>query len=298
MGKLLNITLNLKQKKSLKGYCYVAPFIIGFLVFFAYPFYQAIIFSLNNLRITQSGYVLEYVGLENFQTALLTNPNFTETLFQTTIQMVSQIPAIILFSFFVAVLLNQKFRGRLFARITFFLPLILSSGIIYQMESEDEMYTAYVQDADFMLGGDFLEVLLAELFLPEYFIEYIQGIVIVVPDIINASAIPILIFLAGLQSIPRELYEVAEVEGSTGWEKFWYITFPLLSPLFLTNIIFIIVDSLTSLRNPMVTYMQDYAWSGGTYGESVAMSMVYFVVVIGILLITVGVVLRYVFYME
>lgn len=298
MKNLFNFSLSLKQKKSLKGYLYVMPFIIGFIAFFAYPFYQAIIFSLNDLSVTASGYALEFVGIENFRHALFVNPNFSPTLIETTVQMLSYIPAIILFSFFIAVLLNQKFRGRILARIIFFLPVILASGIIYQMEEANEMHQAYVTDAGFMIGGDFLATLLDEMFLPEQYIDYILEIVAVVPDIISASAIPILIFLAGLQSIPRELYEVAEVEGSTGWEKFWLITFPLLSPLFLTNIIYIIVDSLTSLKNPMVIYMQDYAWGGGTYGESVAMSMIYFLVVILILLIAVGLVSRYVFYME
>ena len=115
---------------------------------------------------------------------------------------------------------------------------------------------------------------------------------------IEASAIPILIFLAGLQSVPTDLYEAADVEGITGWERFWMITFPLVSPMILVNAVYIIIDSFTSYRNEMVVFIADNAWSRGGYGVSVAMSMLYFLAIAVILGIIVGVFSKRVVYIK
>ncbi|MEJ6951464.1 carbohydrate ABC transporter permease [Natronospora cellulosivora (SeqCode)] len=290
--------LSLKQKKSLMGYVYTAPFIIGFLLFFAYPFYQAIVFSLNELQITQFGYELVFVGLENYDHALLVDPDFVQVLTDSFLRLITHVPAIIIFSFFVANILNQKFRGRFLARLVFFLPVIITSGIIIQMEMQDMMTQEFVENVDFMLGGATLESLLLQLQMPEGFAQYIIDIVDQIPEIIEASAIPILIFLAGLQSIPSRLYEAADIEGATGWEKFWKITCPLLSPLFITNIVFIIVSSFTSVRNPIVNFINDAAWGGAGYGVSVAMSVIYFAVIAITLTISLGIISKKVFYMK
>ena len=134
--------------------------------------------------------------------------------------------------------------------------------------------------------------------LPKGIIGYVIAAASNLPQLIEYSAIPILIFLAGLQSVPVHLYECAKIEGATGWETFWKITFPLISPLFLTNVIFITVYSFTAPGNNLVQYISDLTWGRGIFGVSVAMSLMYFVA-IGLILLVVGFVIeRNVFYME
>lgn len=290
--------LGLAARKSLKGYLYVSPFLIGFIVFFLVPPFQTIGFSLSELKIVATGYTVTPVGLDNYNTALFVDPDFVPILTSTIINTLIDIPAILIFSFFIAVVLNQQFRGRALARLVFFLPVILTSGVVAQMELNDVMNQALVQEAEFMLGGQHFVNLLLGLNLPQGFINYIVRVVDRVPLVIEASAIPILIFLAGLQSIPRDLYEVADVEGITGWEKFWMITFPLVSPMILTNAIFIIINSFTSPRNEIVQFIGENTWSRGGYGVSAAMSVIYFAAITAILLVVVLVTGRRVVYLK
>ena len=295
----LNKKLTLKRKKSIIGFLFISPFLIGFIAFFAYPFIQAIIFSLSELNITHQGYDLIYSGLENYHHALFVDADFNRTLVESVSTTFAHIPAVIIFSFFIANILNQDFKGRLFARLVFFLPLILTSGVIIELEQQNVLYEELVEEAEFMLGGGTaIRMVFQQLRMPPGFLEYIFSIVDQIPQILEESAIPILIFLAGLQSIPNSLYESANIDGATGWEKFWKITWPLLTPLFLVNAVYIVVISLTSVRNPLVNFIQDQAWGAAGYGVSVAMSMIYFVAVIIMLGIVIAVISRNVHYMD
>jgi ABC-type sugar transport system permease subunit len=290
--------LTLSARKNLKGYLYVSPFLIGFFAFFLVPLIQTIAFSLSELKIVPTGYTTTPVGLGNYNKVLFVDPDFVPTLTNTIVNTVIDIPAIVIFSFFIAVVLNQQFRGRALARLIFFLPVILTSGVVAQMELNDVMNQALVQEAEFMLGGQHFVRFLLGLNLPSAFIDYIVRVVDRIAPVIEASAIPILIFLAGLQSIPRDLYEVADVEGITGWEKFWMITFPLVSPMILTNAIFIIINSFTSPRNEMVRFIGENAWSRGGYGVSAAMAIIYFLAITAILVLVVVVTGRRVVYLK
>lgn len=125
----------LRRKRAVWGYLFVSPFILGFIAFFLGPIVQSIIFAFNELTIKAAGFELTYVGWENFRYALRVDPDFVRVFTETTIQILVDLPAIILFSFFAANLLNQKFRGRWMARVVFFLPVILTAGIVYRFES-------------------------------------------------------------------------------------------------------------------------------------------------------------------
>ncbi len=291
--------LSLKQKKTLHGLVFISPFLIGFIFFFLYPFIQALIFSFSELEITHTGYELINVGLENYKHTLFVNPEFNRILFESVTKIMAHIPAVIIFSFFIANILNQDFKGRLLARLIFFLPFILSSGVIIELERQNIMNAELVEGAEFMMGLDStLNTILVQLKLPTIFIDYIITIVDQIPQILEESAIPILIFLAGLQAIPGSLYESADIEGATGWEKFWKITWPLLSPFFLVNAVYVVVISLTSVRNPVVNFIQDQAWGAAGYGISVAMSMIYFIAVAVMLAIVMLIISKNIFYME
>ena len=124
------LKLNLKQKRKIMFYVFTFPFTIGFILFFLNPFIKSIVFSFNELKLTQSGYILEYVGLDNYNYSLFINTEFIQLFVNTIKNMLIDLPVILAFSFFAAVLLNQKFRGRLLVRVIFFLPVILSAGIV------------------------------------------------------------------------------------------------------------------------------------------------------------------------
>lgn len=290
--------LSLKQKQNYTGYIWVAPFIIGFIFFFLAPMLQSFRFSVSELNFTTDGYELKYVGLENFKYALTVDPDFNQHFTETILGILINIPAVILFSFFIASVLNQEFKGRTLARAIFFLPVILTAGVLHELEVEDLMYLTTRDRGNILLSAAMVRDFFLDMRLPRAIIDYVIIAASNIPQIIEYSAIPILIFLAGLQSVPAHLYECAKIEGATGWEMFWKITFPLVSPLFLTNVIFITVYSFTAPGNSLVGYISSLTWGRGIFGVSVAMSLMYFLA-ISLILLVVGFILeRNVFYME
>ncbi len=291
--------MSLHERRALWGWVFIAPWIIGFAFFFMFPLIQSLIYSFSELTLTTTGMTLEFNGLANYIEALTVNVDFNRTLIEVVVNMLVNVPLIVIFSLFVAVLLNQQFKGRMLARAVFFLPVILASGAIYSIESGD-----FLQNLIAGAGGEDaaqtgfrsfqLELLLLDAGINEYIVEYLTGAVDRIYEIVSASGVQILIFLAGLQSISPQLYEVAKIEGATGYEAFWKITFPLISPLILTNIIYSIIDSFTD--NDMTTLLQETAFDQFNFGLSGAMGWMYFLVITIILLISTYFVSRKVFY--
>lgn len=296
MPKRIKSIISYKWRKYLTGIMFVSPFILGFISFFLVPFIQSIVFSVNELEITATGYVLHSVGLANYHNLLFVDPNFRIAYTETLVQMFSRVPAILIFSFFVANMLNQKFRGRTIARVIFFLPVIMGAQAVLALQSGDYMQQAMSYStigAELgMLSGSELRNYLMELQLPEGFLQYIFNAADSVPQIINSSGIPILIFLAALQSIPSSVFEAASIEGATKWECFWKITFPMILPMIMVSIVYTIIDSFTSPYNKLVTLIQSTAWQGSGFGVSAAMSWFYFVTIAIILAIVIAVLSR------
>lgn len=275
-----------------------SPIYHRFYILFLAPMLQSFRFSVSELNFTTDGYELKYVGLENFKYALTVDPNFNQHFTETILGILINIPAVILFSFFIASVLNQEFKGRTLARAIFFLPVILTAGVLHELEVEDLMYLTTRDRGNILLSAGMVRDFFLDMRLPRAIIDYVIIAASNIPQIIEYSAIPILIFLAGLQSVPAHLYECAKIEGATGWEMFWKITFPLVSPLFLTNVIFITVYSFTAPGNSLVGYISSLTWGRGIFGVSVAMSLMYFLA-ISLILLVVGFILeRNVFYME
>jgi ABC-type glycerol-3-phosphate transport system permease component len=131
---------------------------------------------------------------------------------------------------------------------------------------------------------------------PKALVLYLTGAVDRIYEIISSSGVQILIFLAALQSISPSLYEAAKMEGATGYEIFWKITFPMVSPLILTNTIYSIIDSFNN--NSMSRLISSTAFASFEFGISAAMSWIYFLV-ISLLLIMIGwIVSKRVFYYD
>lgn len=267
------------------------PFIIGLIFFFLNPLLKSVVFSLSDMRITAQGYELQFVGLKHYRHILFIDAEYTRVLFSSILGMVKDVPMIIFFSLFAAILLNQKFYGRTLTRVIFFLPVILASGIVLRLEQTDFM-TTVVQNADLArVGGHVgfsdatVRQFLLQLRLPRVMLDYLMLAIDNVALIIRASGIQVLIFLAGLQSISPSLYEAADVEGVSSWERFWLITFPQLTPLVITNVVYSIVDYFTASTNNVMTLIHDAAFSTTGYSTSSAMAWLYFGLISLILII-------------
>lgn len=283
--------LKLEQRKAIGGLLFISPFLVGFFFFFFVPICQSIIYSFSEFSFGREGMVTTFVGLDNYRYVLQEHPTFVRDLTETIINMVRDVPLILLYSFFAAELLNQKIPGRTLARVIFFLPVIMGAGVILRMERTDYILDVVSVDASQGMGmGAVLLPFLTELKLPMGFIEYLLFAIDRIPMIIRASGIQILIFLAGLQSIPRSLYEASDVEGASAWENFWLITFPLMVPLIVTSVVYSIIDSFTAADNYVIDLIRSTIFSSRGYGASSAMAWIYFSIVIVILAVTMGII--------
>ena len=288
--------LTLSRKKSFLGLVFVAPFIIGLVVIFIPSMIQAGIFSLNKITLTGSGYTLSPVKFDYFYKALFEHPTYRRDLIQSLTNMVLNSVFVIVFSFFLAGILNQNFKGRAAARALLFLPIIISSGVVVMVDAYTAMEAGNSGVIASMLNST---QLLLNLGFPPSIVEFLDSIVNQIYQIITDSGVQILVFIAALQTIPRSLYEASNIDGATNWENFWKITFPMLSPYILVNVVYTVVDSLTSYKSPvMITIMGMAQSNNRDLSYSIAMSFIFFAFEALILGVLVFMISRIVFYYD
>lgn len=270
--------LSLKQRQAAAGYVFIFTLILGVLFVFIPSLAKTVQFSLNEITITGEGYMLSYKGIEYYAAALSEDANFIPLLRSSLTSLIVDMAVILVFSLFIASLLNQKFKGRVVARIIFFIPVILSTGAIVEA---DTSIMGFIENTAVDTGNtadlsEFMQFseLLTSLNFSDTLINIIVSAVSRIYDVVCASGIQIFILLAGLQEIPASLYEAASVEGCSGWESFWKITFPMISPQIAVAVIYTIVDAC-SQSSPLFSYMHEVAFNRNQFGLSTAMSIIY-----------------------
>jgi len=301
---------SLDRKKARAGWFFVLPFVLIFVIVYIPIIIDSINFSFNELEILQrGGYELIYVGMDNYTEAILEDAGFVPALVSGMRQLILDIPAIVIFSLFMAILLNEKMVGRTIFRAIFFIPVILSTGIIDTLDQSNAMMT-YMSDSgsDMAAEGDAasatdiisaidIQKLFSNMKIGQGLVEYVVGIVNDIYNVVNRSGVQMLIFLSGLQSINPAIYESCKIDGASAWETFWKITFPMISPMIMVNAIYTVIDSFTSKSNTVMAYIRD-VYDSAANGQVLAsaMSWMYFLIVILLILIVAGVLSMYIFY--
>ncbi len=295
---------SLDVKKARAGYFFVLPFLIGFIAIYLPMIWDSIVFSFSHVTIVPGeGSVSEFVGWTNYNEALFVNPDFVKTLVTGIEELFFDVPAIILFSLFMAVLLNQKMAGRAVFRAIFFIPVILSTGLMESLdppideEGSGGIGTGLEEDtASQIVSMIDIENLFANMKVGTELVMYVTQMINNIFDIANRSGVQMLIFLAGLQSISPAIYESCSIDGATGWETFWKITFPMISPMILVNAVYTIIDSFTTDSNTVMQFIDSvYTQTNGKELSS-AMSWMYFLIVILIVAVVAAIASAFVFY--
>lgn len=301
---------SLDKRKARSGWLFVLPFLIGFFVVYLPIIWNSIWISFHTLVVqTGGGYTLEWAGLENYKYAISGDPHFTETLVTGLKELAFDIPAILIFSLFLAVLLNQKMVGRAAFRAIFFIPVVLSTGIMETIEGQNILgsymgETSGIEDgsgssaASQIVSALDIEKLFSSMKMGEGLVDYVVDMINNIYDIVNRSGVQMLIFLAGLQSISPAIYEACKIDGATSWETFWKITFPMISPMILVNGIYTIIDSFTTQSNSVMSYIQGIYRGQDGQVHSSAMAWIYFVIVLLIIAAVSGIFSAYVFYQK
>ena len=277
--------LDLSQQQARAGWLFISPFIFGVCMFFIIPLIKSFWYSLTDVEFVLGGTNTTWNNFGNYIEAFRGDVDFLPMLGTALGNILWQVPVIIIFSMFIALILNQKFRGRVFARAVFFLPVIVTSGIIISIINND-YYAGQVeqggQTSSMFSVGSIQTILMNSGFSD----ELIELFVTIADNIFNItwkSGVQILLFLAGLQSVPGQLYEAAKVEGATGWETFWKITFPMITPQIIINVTYSVVDSFTDYENEVMQYVYDLGFFQMRYGYSSAVAWIFFICIIAIL---------------
>ena len=296
--------MTLAGKNAIAGYLFILPFIIGFLLFLVLPLFQSMQMSVSEVNINNAmgGFTMEYIGFANFNEAMNIDPQFKILLLDNLKTMLLDLPATLIFSFFVALLLNQTFKGRGFVRAIFFMPVILSSGVIVGLEYNNELLASMkdvIEESSntSSITGVLQDMLVTEGSQTADIFQYVFDLIDSVYDIAIRSGIQIIIFLSGLQTISTSMFEAAKIEGCTAWECFWKITLPIVSSLILVNIIYTIIDFFCRSDNQVMEYIQS-TMINIQYDLSAAMAWIYFVCCMAIIGIISLIISKKVYYYE
>ncbi len=269
----------LTDRKESVGIVFVLPFIVGLILFFIPTVIMGLQFAFSDVTVA-GGLSLKSIGFENFRYALRVDANFLKLAVEDIGSLLTTLPLVIVFSLFIAVLLNGKIWGKSMFRVLFFLPVIVGVGMLAANNSGvvmDAMNSGVSDNETQSVAAiSDMTAMLQSLNFSPALVDTVSSAANNIVEIINRSGVQILIFLAGIQSISPSVYESAEVEGASGWEVFWKITLPMIMPMMLANVLFTFVDSITRDNTKLMTYVSSIAFTNGNYGASTAMSWLHY----------------------
>lgn len=281
----------LSERQARAGYWFIAPWIVGVVFLFLIPVVTSLIYSFCNVGVRAGGARLKFVGLDNYVYIFTKSETFLPALADSLKDMLYQVPIIAFFSMFIAQILNQKFVGRTAARIMFFLPVIIASGVVIEILTKTGMSTSVSLGASSNIFTFQEESVIIKILnqsgLSQTVITYLKTLVSNIFDITWKSGIQILLYLSALQSIPKSYYEVSSMEGATPWEEYWKITFPLLTPMTLVCVVYTIIDSFTYYQNEVMKLIDTNNMASGNAGIGSAMAWIYFLIIAVILVLMV-----------
>ena len=266
-----------KRRENLSGYSFLAPWLVGFVLFTVFPLLFTVYLSFNEVQLTVQGWSFDWVGLENYASALLRHPDFVPGLLEFAAIELVYVSVIVIISFILAMALNQKIPFRLGFRLIFFLPVIIMSGsVMHQLM--DSGTTQMLQDLEgvFLLRiinsyspllADALELLLENFILILWF-----------------TGIPIILFLNIIQKIDPSVMEAARIDGASSWQILWKITIPVVRPVALTASVFTIVQIGLFPINPVYDLMRNASFNTASgLGTASTFAWVYSLVLLAII---------------
>ncbi len=268
------------ENRSRYGYVFILPILIGICLVFIPNLVQTIRYSVSSID-TAHGFALHYNGFESYREAIKSDPKFLPLLAAEFENLIVTVPVVLIYSLFISTLLNQEFKGRVIARVIFFVPVLLAAGVLAETDNVAMLYSGAGQVIDSGVSSGTsvltdLTQLLSSLNFPQFLIGIITSSVDNIYVIAKTSGLQIFIFLAGLQEIPISVYEAAAIEGCSKWETFWKITLPMIVPQMIINAVYTIAISAAS-NNALLKYSNEIAFGESNYSLGTAMNVIYLI---------------------
>lgn len=271
----------LEKREARFGYVFVAPWIIGVLLFLLWPLGQSFYYMWFNIRITPLKTIFTFVGTGNFTQIWLENPEFPQQLVTYIWQTIVEVPVITVFALIIAMMLNSKIRLKGFFRLIFFLPVIIVSGPVMNMLVSEGASSIPALNTQSVVNA-------LDAFLPYSVATSIGELFSNMIMILWYSGVQILIFLSALQKVDPSMYEAAKIDGGSGWECFWKITLPTIKPMILLNAVYTVIFLSGNEQNELINMIKSAMFSGTKekgYGYASAMAWMYSVVITLIVLL-------------
>jgi len=308
--KAFRFSNSLDKVKSRSGFWFVLPFVIGFVLIYLPIIWNSLVYSFSIVQFHAfDPMTVTNVGTYNYERVMSigvhsTGPHgmdFGTSLIAGFWGLIYEVPGVIIFSLFIAVLLNQKMMGRAAFRAIFFVPVIISTGL---MDSLNQLnYTAEEMMMGTMdmgagtsgISSWQIQQIFAMMAIGGPIVDYVTVIIYQIFDVINRSGVQMLLFLAGLQSIPAEVYESCKIDGATAWETFWKITFPMISPIILLNSVYTIINFMSIARNPVMETISG-THAALDFVRATAMSWIFILCITVLIVVFMGLMQAKVFY--
>lgn len=273
--------LSVEKARKRAAWVFLAPWLLGLVYFFIVPFVYSVIYSFSDVAISSEkiGLSITFKGIFNYNYLFFRDSQFIMTVWDSVAELLYSVPVIFVFSIFIALLLNQEFKGRGLVRSVFFLPVIIAAGVVMKIIQQDVFVQTSMSGSTATFQTDAISEILLRAGVPEKVSNIITGVTSGVFDLSWKSGIQILLFISALQSISPSYYEAASIEGANGWESFWKITFPLLSPTSMLVIVYSIIDSFTDVSNKVMESMME-RFEHFYYGLASASAVVYMLAIL------------------
>lgn len=265
--------ITIETRKKIEGLAFISIWFVGLAMFWIYPLIYSLFMSLNKVTIMTDHLQFKFIGLTNFHKALFEDAQIPNTFIQFIQKTIIIIPIIVIFALVIALLLNQRFKGRGLIRGIFFLPVVLTSGnlineLVGQKQGSIKFLAAITSRNMFSFLGPTWEHTINDILNNFLMILWYSGV-------------QMLILIAGLQSISPSVYEAAKIDGANGWEILWKITLPGITPFIFISTVYTIVDQFTLTSNPILKLVNQTIFGSNTgFGYASAISWVYFAVIL------------------
>lgn len=257
MGKITKKKRKMKtyqQRQNKLGYLFMLPWILGFLLFTAFPFVATIYLSFTDVKSTILGFEINFTGFNNYVTAFFKNTEFLPALLAFLAMIIPYTFVIVIVSFIIASMLNKITVGKAVLRTIYFLPVIIMSGpVMYQLLDSDA--TTTMAEAGRKFSDIFILQMIAS-YSPKLE-SLLVGVFEELTVILWFTGIPIVLFINGLQKINYSLFEAAKIDSANSWQILWKITIPIIKPIALVVTVFTIAQLGTYDTNPVYALIKD-----------------------------------------
>lgn len=286
--KVIKIRVTNKRREAWIGFSFIFIWMVGFSIFTLYPVFNSLYLSFFKVRLDGADLQTAFVGIDNFKAAFIQDPYFVEIIIEYVLEMILNVPVVLVFALIIAMLINQDIKGKGVWRTIFFLPVIISSGpVIAELMNQGATTLPSIENYD--------AVTLVLDNIGEFIANPIQSLFDTILLVLWFAGIQILILLAGLQKIDKAVYEASMIDGASPWETFWKITLPSIMPLITVSIVYTVVSMSVFSLNEVIIYIRNVMLGESTvgtlttgYGYSAALSWLYFIIMTLLILIFVG----------